>query len=98
MSGHRRRQGDPDESDYSEDRRSARTFSPLNGHTKWVVGFVSIAIVAVLGFFMAEKSRQFDATVELVSQHTTSLAVLSVKIDHVLSDVQEIKAAVKKNN
>lgn len=35
-----------------EDHRSQRGGGGLNGHTKWVVGVVSTAIVASLGWFV----------------------------------------------
>ena len=53
----RRRSGDPDDSDGWRQRNGV---GPFNGHTKWVVGVVSTALVSALAFLLVQDRAGFD--------------------------------------
>lgn len=86
--------------DSDEDFSGLRGVGLPNGHTKWVIGVVSAAIVASLGYLLirdrvgvdTQIQRLDSATLSLnvvTAQHEAQIQVLRAKQDRVLEDLHE---------
>lgn len=99
----RRRSTDPDDADFSNKRELQLTLRPMNGHTKWVVGVVSMAIVAALGTLIgldrAHLVRTSEAALAKATANDKSIVVLATDVKGQLlrleEDVGEIKELLR---
>lgn len=66
-----RRSSDNGEADHRADRRA---HGPFNGHTKWVVGVVSTAIISALTFLIGADRLSVDRRITALEQLTMQLA------------------------
>lgn len=60
-----RRQTDSEDDDYRKLRGGS---GPLNGHTRWVVGVVSTAIIGALAFLLVQDRNGIDRRLSAVEQ------------------------------
>lgn len=99
-----RRSSDPDDADFRDSREyRGLMLRPRNGHTKWVVGVVSMAIVASLGTLVgldrANIVRTGENALAKATANDKSIEVLATDVKGQLSkldeDVGEIKALLK---
>ena len=62
-----------DSDDERDDHRIERSGGGLNGHTKWVVGVVSVGIVSALGWFAANDRQGFERRLQAVEAHVIAV-------------------------
>ena len=99
-----RRNTDPEDSDFRERREvQLLTVRSMNGHTKWVVGVVSMAIVAALGGLVgldrAQMVRTGESALAKATINEKRVEVLATDVQGKLSrlqdDVKEIKTLLQ---
>lgn len=99
-----RRSTDLEDADFRDRREHERVIlRPMNGHTKWVVAFVSTAIVVMLGALVRLDRAQVVQTSEAALAKATTndkrIEVLATDVKGQLAtlrdDVKEIKDLLK---
>lgn len=91
-----RRRTDEDELDFGPVRGGG---GPFNGHTKWVVGVVSAAMVTMLGYLIVRDRVGVDTQIQrldsttlslsmMTAEHEAQIQVLKAKQDRVLEDLK----------
>lgn len=84
----RRRQTDATDDDYTRQRN--------NGHARWIIGVVSLLIIAALGTFASSERARLTKTEALAIEtdkqlavHTASVDLRLETIEHHLEDIAE---------
>ena len=98
-----RRKSDHYEEDHTPERGISLHRRGLNGHTKWVVGVVSTAIVSALAFLLVQDRNGFErrliaveaATLEMTRYQSAHGAESAVRWDEIKRSLEEIKADLK---
>ena len=102
MAPHRR--GDPDESNFRSDRgpRTMDTF------TRWIVGTVGAAIIALLSVLAMRDRQSLDQSLihldgriivaeSRLSRHDMDIVRIDTKQERILSDLTELRKALDEN-
>jgi hypothetical protein len=86
------REFDHDGSDY----RQSRILRPLNGHTKWVVGVGTAAILGLAGLGFARISGDATEALRLSTSNNISIFVLQKQAEQDEAFRQEMKASLQR--
>lgn len=102
----RRRRSDPEEHDYTRERRIIVAAAPVNGKnslTQWAVGLVLAAVLfGWAGFFyfarvdMESTKQQVRDNQELASDNATAIQVIRAELGTISKNTEEIKQDVRK--
>ena len=87
----RRRSTDPEDSDYTSNRGFFNRTT--NGHTRWVVGVVSAAIVSALAALLWADWTDIRTKIH---NHELSIVVMEKNIEQIKEDVTDIKRSVRR--
>ena len=67
----------------------------FNGHTKWIVAVVSVAIVTALGTLIGSDRAELHRKGNLAVQHQTDIAVMKVQVEQTHEMVEDIQRILR---
>jgi len=85
-----RRSSDDEEADYTRVRGGV--MAKLNGHTKWVVGAVSAAILFLAGGYVNDAIAQIRKSTEVNQRQDVDIATMHIVLERIDKNVEELKA------